>query len=144
MRLVAAAGEVHVGADRHRIGAVVACQPVGFVVVMHAHPVDRRADLRAQPFTHAIGESQCLVDARGTRVIQARGLHIVVGTSALPEVGTRPTVPADDTVTIEHASGTTITIDAQGAVSVTTKQKKITLGNGQVTLSLDGAAVKVQ
>ena len=85
-----------------------------------------------------------LVDARGARVIQARGLHILVGTGALPEVGTRPSVPDDDTVTIEHASGTTITIDAQGAVSVTTKQKKITLGNGQVTLSLDGAAVKVQ
>jgi hypothetical protein len=53
-------------------------------------------------------------------------------------------VPADDTITIEHAKGATITIDADGAVSVTTKQKKITLGNGQVTLALDGAAVKVE
>jgi hypothetical protein len=85
-----------------------------------------------------------LTDARGARVIQARGLHILVGTDALPDVGTRPAVPKDDTITIEHAKGTTITIDADGAVSVTTKQKKITLGNGQVTLALDGAAVKVR
>ncbi|WP_419707429.1 hypothetical protein [Promicromonospora sp. NFX87] len=85
-----------------------------------------------------------LTDAHGARVIQARALHIVVGADALPDVGTRPTVPADDTITIEHAKGATITIDADGAVSVTTKQKKITLGNGQVTLALDGAAVKVE
>lgn len=85
-----------------------------------------------------------LTDARGVRVIQARALHVLVGAGALPDVGTRPTVPADDTITIEHATGTTITVDADGAVSVTTKQKKITLGNGQVTLALDGATVKVQ
>jgi hypothetical protein len=85
-----------------------------------------------------------LTDARGARVVQARALHILVGADALPNVGTRPTVPDDDTITIEHAKGTTITVDAEGAVSVTTKQKKITFSNGQVTLALDGAAVKVQ
>jgi hypothetical protein len=85
-----------------------------------------------------------LTDARGARVVQARALHILVGADALPDVGTRPTVPDDDTITIEHAKGTVITVDAEGAVSVTTKQKKISLSNGQVTLALDGAAVKVQ
>lgn len=85
-----------------------------------------------------------LVDARGARVLQARALHVVVGADALPTVGTRPEVPADDTVTIEHASGTTIRIDAQGAVSITTDRQKITLGNGQVTLALDGTKVAVR
>ncbi|MBO3084866.1 hypothetical protein [Cellulomonas fengjieae] len=84
-----------------------------------------------------------LVDARGARVLQARALHVLVGASALPAVGTRPTVPADDTITIEHASGTRITIDAQGAVSVTTDHKKLTFGNGQVSLSIDGSSVEV-
>lgn len=85
-----------------------------------------------------------LTDARGARVVQARGLHVLVGTSALPTVGTRPTVPDDDTITIEHSSGTTIAIDAQGAVSVTTDHKKLTLGNGQVTVTLDGSSVEVK
>jgi hypothetical protein len=85
-----------------------------------------------------------LTDARGARVIQARGLHILVGAGLLPHVGVRPTVPADDTITIEHAKGTTITIDAEGAVSVTTTKRTITLGNGEVTLALDGPTVKVQ
>ena len=84
-----------------------------------------------------------LIDARGARVIQARALHVLVGTPALPTVGTRPDVPDDNTVTIEHSSGTTITIDAQGAVSVTTDHKAITLGNGQVSLTLDGSSVAV-
>ena len=73
-----------------------------------------------------------------------RALHILVGKSALPDVGKRPNAPADDTITIEHASGTKITVDANGAVAVTTKDQKITFGNGKVTLALDGAAVKVQ
>jgi len=85
-----------------------------------------------------------LIDARGARVLQARGLHVLVGTSALPDVGTRPTVPDDDTITIEHSSGTTITVDSDGAVSITTSQKKLTFGNGQVSLTLDGAAVEVK
>lgn len=85
-----------------------------------------------------------LTDARGARVLQARALHILVGHSALPEVGTRPDVPEDDTITIEHSSGTTIKIDAQGAVTVSTKEKAITLTNGQVTLALDGNSVDVK
>lgn len=85
-----------------------------------------------------------LIDARGLRVLQARGLHIVVGASALPSVGTRPSVPNDDTLTIEHSSGTTITIASDGAVSVTTKNKALTLGNGRVSLTIDGTSVAVK
>jgi hypothetical protein len=85
-----------------------------------------------------------LTDARGARVVQVRALHLLVGTSALPAVGTRPEAPDDDTITIEHSSGTKITVDAQGAVSVTTDHKAITLGNGQVSLTLDGSSVAVR
>ena len=77
-------------------------------------------------------------------MLQARALHIVVGAGALPDVGTRPAVPDDDTITIEHSSGTTIAIDAQGAVTVTTDQKKLTFGNGQVSLTIDGSKVEVK
>ncbi|MFJ5302582.1 hypothetical protein [Streptomyces sp. NPDC088350] len=84
-----------------------------------------------------------LTDAGGRRVVQTTGLHIVVGKDALPEVGTRPKPPADDTITIEHHSGTTITVDADGAVTISTENHPIRLTNGTVSLNLDGAAVAV-
>lgn len=84
-----------------------------------------------------------LTDASGGRVIQARGLHVLVGTPKLPQVGTRPTPPDDDSITIEHHTGTTIEIDPAGAVTVRTKGSGITLTNGTVSLSLDGASVQV-
>ncbi|MFS8197505.1 hypothetical protein ACLVWQ_02340 [Streptomyces sp. CWNU-52B] len=84
-----------------------------------------------------------LTDAAGGRVIQARGLHILVGTRKLPQVGTRPTPPADDSVSIEHHTGTTIEIDPAGAVTVRTKGSGIMLTNGTVSLSLDGPSVRV-
>lgn len=84
-----------------------------------------------------------LTDAGGRRVVQTTGLHIVVGKDALPEVGTRPKPPADNTITIEHQSGTTITVDADGAVTISTHDHPIRLTNGTVSLKLDGAAVAV-
>ncbi|MDJ0343461.1 hypothetical protein QMK19_18080 [Streptomyces sp. H10-C2] len=84
-----------------------------------------------------------LIDATGHRVVQAAGLHLVVGADALPEVGTRPAPPDDSSLTIEHQSGTTITIDAGGAVTITTNRKPIRLTNGAVSLKLDGSAVEV-
>ncbi|MFD4507788.1 hypothetical protein [Streptomyces sp. NPDC058457] len=84
-----------------------------------------------------------LTDAGGRRVIQAAGLHLLVGAGALPEVGTRPVPPDDDTITIEHHSGTTITVDAGGAVTISTGDKPITLTNGGVSLKLDGSKVAV-
>jgi hypothetical protein len=84
-----------------------------------------------------------LTDAGGHRVVQAAGLHIQVGTDSLPDVGTRPDPPTDASITIEHQSGTTITIDPSGAVAITTQQRAITLTNGAVSLALDGAGVAV-
>lgn len=84
-----------------------------------------------------------LTDAAGRRVIQAAGLSIQVGRDTLPEVGDRPAPPDDDTITIAHRSGTTITVDAAGAVTIDTSDSSITLTNGSVTLKLDGSSVAV-
>ncbi|MDP9696698.1 UNVERIFIED_ORG: hypothetical protein J2X79_004281 [Arthrobacter globiformis] len=84
-----------------------------------------------------------LTDAKGHRVVQARALHVLVGGTKLPNVGVRPSVPAEDTVTIEHQSGTKIEISAKGELSITTSQKTLTLTNGQVSVKLDGAKVQV-
>jgi len=84
-----------------------------------------------------------LTDATGHRVIQAAGLHVLVGVGALPEVGARPDPPADGSITIEHESGTKITVDADGGVTIATNHKPITLTNGGVSVKLDGAKVAV-
>jgi hypothetical protein len=84
-----------------------------------------------------------LIDARGRRVVQVTGLQILVGADALPEVGTRPHPPDDNTITIEHHSGTRITVGADGAVTISTSDNPITLTNGAVSLKLDGAVVAV-
>lgn len=84
-----------------------------------------------------------LTDARGLRVIQARGLTITVGAARLPALGERPTPPDADTLTIEHASGTTITVGSDGAVEIRTDSRAIALTNGSVRLALNGSAVEV-
>jgi hypothetical protein len=84
-----------------------------------------------------------LIDASGCRVIHAKGLHVLVGKANLADVGTRPAPPAEKTVVIEHESGTTIRIDDQGAVAITTAGKDITISAGTGTIVLKGKAVQV-
>jgi hypothetical protein len=89
----------------------------------------------------------------GLRVVQIAGLRIQVGTSKLVEVGTRPGVNDNlpnsltditDKIVIEHTSGTTIIVAADGSVKIQTGGQKISLTNGQVSLTLDGASVGVK
>ena len=83
-----------------------------------------------------------LVDATGRRVLQARGLAVDIGEERLPPVGTRPTeLPADGTLVITHGSGTTITVDAGGAVSIVTGGSDLALGNGQASITISGATI---
>jgi hypothetical protein len=85
-----------------------------------------------------------LVDATGRRVVQVKALHVMVGERALPPVGARPDpMPEDNTLTIEHHSGTKITVDAEGALTITTSSKKLSLSNGAVSVTLNGAKVEV-
>jgi hypothetical protein len=71
-------------------------------------------------------------------------MHLQVGADKLPDLGTRPAPPTDSTITIEHQSGTKITVDKDGNVGITTAASaSLKLSNGQVTLALDGPSVKV-
>jgi hypothetical protein len=87
--------------------------------------------------------SNDLIDAAGLRVIQAKGLTLAVGADKLAAVGERPEVPDADNFKIDHKSGTTVTIDGDGKVTVTTSSKDISLTNGSVTLKVSGSAVDV-
>jgi hypothetical protein len=84
-----------------------------------------------------------LIDRRGLRVIQAKGLQILVASDQLPDVGARPAAPDENAIVIKHESGTSITIANDGGVTIETDAKDIALTNGSVTLKLSGAAVEV-
>jgi hypothetical protein len=84
-----------------------------------------------------------LIDGTGHRVVQVAGLRVGVGPDLMDDVGTRPEPPADTSLTIAHHSGTTITIDENGAVTITTNDKPITLTNGGVSLTLSDTTVAV-
>jgi hypothetical protein len=84
-----------------------------------------------------------LTDKTGLRVIQAKGLRIMVGEGTLPEVGARPDVPATlgGKLLIEHESGTTVTVDSGGAVTIDTGGKDITLKSGSASITLSGGSI---
>jgi hypothetical protein len=84
-----------------------------------------------------------LTNAAGMRVIQAKGLRITVGEGTLPDVGERPQVPDDlaAKLVIEHESGATIAIGNDGAVTVDTGGKDITLKSGAASITLSGGNV---
>jgi hypothetical protein len=83
-----------------------------------------------------------LVAKDGRRVIEARSLRVCVGQTKLSAVGNRPTEADADKLVIEHTSGTTVTIDDQGAVELKAN-KPIKLTSGQVTLTVGDGKVSV-
>jgi hypothetical protein len=84
-----------------------------------------------------------LTDKDGYRIMQAKGLRILVADGKLADVGARPDPPTDTSITIEHESGTVIAIASDGAVSIKTSNKDLSLSNGSVNLKLSGNSVEV-
>jgi len=72
-----------------------------------------------------------LVGKSGKRVIEAKGLKITVGADKLGTVGSRPTEGDDDVFLIEHKSGTTFQIAADGALAISASKLSI---KGDVTI----------
>lgn len=75
-----------------------------------------------------------LIDKDGQRVIQVKGMKITVGSGLLNSVGTRPTPNSDESLTIETDQGAKVTIKGQ-QLELTDGQVKLTIGNGQVSIS---------
>jgi hypothetical protein len=84
-----------------------------------------------------------LTDRTGRRVLQAKGLHITVGEKLLPDVGSRPVVATDldAKLVVEHQSGTTVTVDDQGAVTVDAGARTVTFKSGSATITLDDGTI---
>lgn len=84
-----------------------------------------------------------LTTADGRRVIEAPGLRIGVGTDVCTTVGTRPTPGDPDQLVISHASGTSITIDADGNVAVDGQGRQVVLSCGGATLTVGNGKVAI-
>jgi hypothetical protein len=74
-----------------------------------------------------------LIDATGKRVITATGLRIAIGSGLLKNVGTRPDLGKDDTLTIESDQGPKIEISGN-TVSVTDGSITLKIANGTVSI----------
>lgn len=86
----------------------------------------------------------------GRRVLELKGLKVVVGAGALRKVGQRPEPGADGECTLAHASGATITIrdgeislDSGKGAKLTVTGDGITLTDGTVNVELKGGQLKV-
>ncbi|NRQ31934.1 hypothetical protein HII36_08785 [Nonomuraea sp. NN258] len=97
-------------------------------------------DARGKPTGKGVND---LTDGAGLRVVQAKGLRITVGERTLTQVGERPEPGDADVLVVEHASGTTVTIAADGSVTITTRGKDITIGTGGHAVKIGSAGVEV-
>jgi hypothetical protein len=79
-----------------------------------------------------------LTSHTGKRIIEVKGLKITVGASKLATIGTRPSEGPDDDFLIEHASGTSIHIDSNGALTIDASNASLTIkGNVVIEGSLE-------
>jgi hypothetical protein len=85
-----------------------------------------------------------LTDSAGFRVLQAKGLKIAVGEDRLASVGARPQPPSDQSIEIDHKSGTKVKITADGKVEITTSGKDISISAGSGTVTLKASSVEVK
>jgi hypothetical protein len=89
------------------------------------------------------GGANDLTTGDGRRVLEVAGLRIRVGSSE--DVGTRPKPGDLNELTVEHSSGTKVTIASDGTVSVkaSAKSSGISLSDGQVELTVSKGKVNV-
>ncbi|WP_435971994.1 hypothetical protein [Streptomyces sp. Qhu_M48] len=84
-----------------------------------------------------------LITAKGLRVVEALGLKIAIGEKECSEVGARPTEGPAEVLLLTHTSGTTVTIDAQGKVTVDGGAQDVVLKSGHVTLTIGQGKVAI-
>lgn len=97
-------------------------------------PIDFAGDKPPDDGTKAVND---LTSATGHRVIEAKGLKITIGASKLGTVGARPSEGGDDEFLIEHASGASLHIDSQGALTIVSKGA-MSIDASSASLSIKG------
>ncbi len=72
-----------------------------------------------------------LIAADGRRVVEAIGLKVAIGEDACTAVGERPEEGSAEVFLLTHKSGTTVTIDADGSVTVDGGSHDVVLKSGE-------------
>jgi hypothetical protein len=87
-------------------------------------PIDFDAAQPPGDSTKAVND---LTTNTGKRVLEVKGLKITIGASKLANIGKRPAEGADNEFLIEHASGTSVHIDANGALTIDASSASLTI-----------------
>ncbi|WP_030760461.1 hypothetical protein [Streptomyces griseus] len=84
-----------------------------------------------------------LVTADGLRVVEAVGLKIAVGKETCSKTGKRPAEGDPEVLLLTHASGTALTIHADGRVTVDAGKQDVVLTSDGVTLTIGQGKVAI-
>ncbi|RSS41926.1 hypothetical protein [Streptomyces sp. WAC08241] len=84
-----------------------------------------------------------LIAADGRRVVEAIGLKVAIGEDACTAVGERPEEGSAEVFLLTHKSGTTVTIDADGSVTVDGGSHDVVLKSGGVTVTIGKGKVAI-
>lgn len=84
-----------------------------------------------------------LTDASGFRAINVKGLKINIGDKLLKGLGQRPAPPTNESIEIEHTSGTKIRIAPDGKVEITAANKDVAISAGSGKVTISASAVEV-
>ncbi|MGX1886726.1 hypothetical protein [Streptomyces sp. NPDC055287] len=84
-----------------------------------------------------------LITADGRRVVEAIGLKIAIGDEVCSPVGKRPTEGDAEVFLLTHKSGTTVTIDSDGNVTVDGGTQNVVLKSEGVTLTIGKGKVAI-
>ncbi|MFD4370658.1 hypothetical protein [Streptomyces sp. NPDC058486] len=103
-------------------------------------PTELTGDMPPKPTGKGAND---LIAADGRRVVEAVGLKIAIGGKACSPVGERPTEGDADVFLLTHTSGTTVSIDAGGNVTVDGGPQDVVLKAGGVTLTIGKGKVAI-
>ncbi|MFJ8596592.1 hypothetical protein [Streptomyces sp. NPDC093598] len=84
-----------------------------------------------------------LIAADGRRVVEAIGLKVAIGEKVCTSVGERPKEGDAEVFLLTHKSGTTVTIDADGKVTVDGGSHGVVLKSGGVTVTIGKGKVAI-
>ena len=86
-----------------------------------------------------------LTSGAGKRVIEVKGLKITVGADKLAKIGMRPSEGPNDDFLIEHASGTSIHIDSNGALMIAASGTSVQIdAHGVMTIDASNASLTIK
>jgi hypothetical protein len=78
-----------------------------------------------------------LTGPTGKRVIEIKGLKITIGAGKLAAVGTRPIEGPDDDFLIEHATGASVHIDSNGALTIDAGKASLAINASGTSMQID-------